>query len=809
MATKNVKALYLDSDGVYKSTSDSDTLNVGDIKLGNQKVNNGVLSTDSNGAVTSALIKDANVSSNAADRIAGSKVTPDFTGQVVSGTGSGLTGLNASNLASGTIPDARFPATLPALNGSNLTNLDADDLATGTVPAGRISGAYSGITGVGVLTTGTWQAGAIADSYLGTISSANKVSNSATTATADNTGGAIVARDISGNFSAGTVTADLVGDVTGNASSADKWSSSRNVAFSGGDVSGNFDIDGSANVTAVNLTIGDGVVETAMIATGAVTTDKINDAAVTNAKLATASSANTASAVVLRDASGNFAAGMITANLTGDVTGNASTSSKWAASRQVSFAGGDVTGSFDIDGSANVSNVALTIGADKVVTSMIANSAVTADKLAGSIPDTKLSTISTAGKVADTALSSNVAKYDAATPVFTGKLGVGAVTAADVAKAATVQFVLDQVAAAEAGLDYKQEAQWYFSDLPMQVVLADFVELVNTGWGNPFNIGPINGKFTAGDRILFISYNPVETGIYVFSGSDGSWVLNRSTDMAPGSDAAGAYLFCQDQILISEGQGQPGQPPPLVLSYPSLDASYVCNNAKGDAVVGTDALTFIQYGIAPVYTGTAPIAVNGTAISISVGSGLSTAGGTLAAKPDGSTLEINNSGDIAFKSLPSEFKINALPTSVNVTADNLNTLTAGKTTIASALHRHPAPISVLSNSGGWGVGVAVYFDGTDLQKADRQYGKVIGMIASSSGSDALVATGGEAQILTPSVQTGTLEAGDNVYLGQSGGFTNYASLGSGDYVTKVGKYLGVIGGQPKVAVAIQEFGIKP
>jgi hypothetical protein len=32
--------------------------------------------------------------------------------------------LNASQLASGTIPDARFPAALPALDGSALTNLN-------------------------------------------------------------------------------------------------------------------------------------------------------------------------------------------------------------------------------------------------------------------------------------------------------------------------------------------------------------------------------------------------------------------------------------------------------------------------------------------------------------------------------------------------------------------------------------------------------------------------------------------------------------------------------------------------------------
>jgi hypothetical protein len=46
--------------------------------------------------------------------------------------------VNASNLNAGTIPDARFPATLPAASGANLTSLPAANL-TGTLPA--ISGA--------------------------------------------------------------------------------------------------------------------------------------------------------------------------------------------------------------------------------------------------------------------------------------------------------------------------------------------------------------------------------------------------------------------------------------------------------------------------------------------------------------------------------------------------------------------------------------------------------------------------------------------------------------------------------------------
>ena len=45
-----------------------------------------------------------------------------------------LTNLSASNLTSGTIPDARFPATFPTINGTNLTNLAASALS-GTLPA--------------------------------------------------------------------------------------------------------------------------------------------------------------------------------------------------------------------------------------------------------------------------------------------------------------------------------------------------------------------------------------------------------------------------------------------------------------------------------------------------------------------------------------------------------------------------------------------------------------------------------------------------------------------------------------------------
>lgn len=57
-----------------------------------------------------------------------------------------------------------------------------------------------------------------------------------------NTASAIVKRDASGNFSAGTITATL----SGNASTADKWSTARNIGVSG-DANGAISVDGSAN----------------------------------------------------------------------------------------------------------------------------------------------------------------------------------------------------------------------------------------------------------------------------------------------------------------------------------------------------------------------------------------------------------------------------------------------------------------------------------------------------------------------------------------------------------------------------------
>jgi len=77
----------------------------------------------------------------------------------------------------------------------------------------------AGITANTIVNADINASAAIADTKLANISTAGKVLNTATTATSANTASTIVARDGSGNFTAGTITAALTGNVTGTVSS--------------------------------------------------------------------------------------------------------------------------------------------------------------------------------------------------------------------------------------------------------------------------------------------------------------------------------------------------------------------------------------------------------------------------------------------------------------------------------------------------------------------------------------------------------------------------------------------------------------
>ena len=124
---------------------------------------------------------------------------------------------------------------------------------------------------------------AIADTKLGTISTAGKVSNSATTATSANTNSAIVARDSSGNFSAGTVTANLTGNVTGNVTGTVSGNAGTATTLA---TARDFQLTGDIEAAAVSFNGSTSVNLVTSIATGSIVNADINaSAAIAKTKL--------------------------------------------------------------------------------------------------------------------------------------------------------------------------------------------------------------------------------------------------------------------------------------------------------------------------------------------------------------------------------------------------------------------------------------------------------------------------------------------------------------------------------------------
>jgi hypothetical protein len=202
--------------------------------------------------------------------------TKKFLNQTGNGTTAGVPSWDqpAASDITGLAPSA----TTDTSNASNITS--------GTLPTGRLTGSYTGITGVGTLSNGTWTATTIAVAHGGT--------------------GATNALDARSNL--GLVIGANVQAYSLQLSSLASVASNGMLARSAANTVTPRTITGSTYVTITN---GDG------------------SAGNPTVTLANAVSTNTASAVVVRDASGNFAAGTITANLTG--TASSATNATTAA----------------------------------------------------------------------------------------------------------------------------------------------------------------------------------------------------------------------------------------------------------------------------------------------------------------------------------------------------------------------------------------------------------------------------------------------------------------------------------------------
>ena len=99
------------------------------------------------GIVTVTVDGSALTSLNASQLTSGTVPDARFPATLPAASGANLTSLNASNLGSGTIPDARFPATLPSASGANLTSLNASNLGSGTIPDARFPSTLPAVSG--------------------------------------------------------------------------------------------------------------------------------------------------------------------------------------------------------------------------------------------------------------------------------------------------------------------------------------------------------------------------------------------------------------------------------------------------------------------------------------------------------------------------------------------------------------------------------------------------------------------------------------------------------------------------------------
>lgn len=204
----------------------------------------------------------------------------DVTGSVTAGD------VPAARL-SGTIPDGRFPATLPAASGANLTALNATNISSGTLNSARLpdlSATYqptdSDLTSIAALTTTSFGRGLLTETNAGSLKttlSLNNVENTALSTWAGSTNITTL-----GTIATGTWQGTAIGDTY--ISSASTWNAkvgasrainTGNGLSGGGNLSADRTIDLSLNASGgLSKTLGAGSNELG-IATSGVTNDML------------------------------------------------------------------------------------------------------------------------------------------------------------------------------------------------------------------------------------------------------------------------------------------------------------------------------------------------------------------------------------------------------------------------------------------------------------------------------------------------------------------------------------------------------
>jgi len=166
--------------------------------------------------------------------------------------------ISASNLTSGTIPDARFPATLPAASATNLTSIPAGNL-TGTLPDATFPATLPAVSGANLTGINTDLVGDTTPQLGGNLDvqthSIVSTSNQDITLTPDGTGNVVMNTDrvIINDDNFGSATNPIL-ELKRNSSSPADGDNLGRINFVGKDSSGNDEVYGSVYADIYDVT---------------------------------------------------------------------------------------------------------------------------------------------------------------------------------------------------------------------------------------------------------------------------------------------------------------------------------------------------------------------------------------------------------------------------------------------------------------------------------------------------------------------------------------------------------------------------
>jgi trimeric autotransporter adhesin len=207
-----------------------------------------------------------------------------------------------------------------ALTSANILVGNSSNVATSTAVTGDVTISNAGVTAIAagvILNADINASAAIVDTKLATIATAGKVSNSATTATNANTASTIVARDASGNFTAGTITANLTGTAS-LATSAAACTGNAATVTTNANLTGDVTSVGNATSIAAGVIVNADINASAAIVDTKLaqitTAGKVSGTAITTGNISTSGSITTTSTLSVQGLTVGKGAGAISTN---------------------------------------------------------------------------------------------------------------------------------------------------------------------------------------------------------------------------------------------------------------------------------------------------------------------------------------------------------------------------------------------------------------------------------------------------------------------------------------------------------------